>query len=88
VNQIVFVVRTSHVPQLPFTLVIYEIGLVDTTVLPIFAGVERWFRLFLPLLAIPLKEADRVGSPKVLGAACVVNAFYPGIFVRIPAPYI
>src|ERR1700722_11860022 len=81
-------VRTRDIPHLPFAVAIHEIGLVDAAVLPFLAGPESGLRLILPLLSIPFNEADRVGSPKVLGGTCVVNALHPGFLVRVPALHI
>ena len=72
VYQIVFLVGSRDIPHLPFSVV--KRGWARTCcVLPVLVGGERWFRLILPLLSVPLNEANCEGSPQDFSSACVAH---------------
>ena len=87
-NKIVLLIRSRDVPHSPHPIVIDEVGLVHASVFPLFVRDKYWFRLILPLAAVPLQEANRIRPPKVVRGARIVNALGPFAFAGVPSPYI
>src|SRR5262249_36091781 len=87
-NKIVLLVRSRDVPHSPHPIVIDEVGLVHASVFPLFVRDKYWFRLILPLGAVPLQEANRIRRPKVVCGARIVNALGSFDFAWASSPYI
>jgi hypothetical protein len=88
VDEVVLVVRSGHVPHLPFAMVINQVWFVNASVFPFFMRNEHRFGLSYPLTSIPLQKPNGVWSPEVLRRARVVDAFYPRRFASVPSPYL
>lgn len=82
-DEIVLVVRSGDIPELPFAVVIDQIRFVDAAMLPLFRGNERGLRLVHPAGAIPFNEADGIWAPDILSAACIVDTLDPLLFAAI-----
>src|ERR1700733_6159445 len=88
VHQVVVFVGTRNVPQLPHTVGVDEIGLIDTAALPVFVGGEDGGCLIRPFATVPLEIANGVRAPEIFGCACVVDSLDQVVGVRISACYI